>query len=88
MKRNMEKENHWGWKNAIDSSNNKTLDDFERWWVGENRWAEKFTWPDLDRATLIYYKMYIDNTEYVKKNKGFYDNRFKILDEIDPSRIQ
>ena len=87
MKRNMEIDNHWGWKFAIDASKNKSLDDCERWWVGENRWAEKFNWPDLDKATLIYYKMYIDNTEYVKNNKELYDLRFKLLDEIEPSRV-
>ena len=88
MKRNMEIEEHWGWKQAIESSNNKVLEDSERWWVGENRWAEKFTWPDLEKATLTYYKMYIDNTEYIKKNKDLFDARFKLLDEIEPSRVQ
>lgn len=52
-----------------ESSNNKVLEDYERWWVGENRWTEQFTLSDLDKATLTYYKMYIDNTEYIKKSR-------------------
>ena len=82
----MEAKNKWGWWKEIESSKGCTLDDENRCWVGENRWAECYEWPDLYRATIIYYKMHRDNSEYHYENKELFDNRFKLLDEICLSR--
>ena len=60
MKRKMEHDDRWGWGDVINDSKEKTLLDPDRWWVGRNRWSYCARWPDLDRATHIYIKMYLD----------------------------
>ena len=87
MKRKMEIEDHWGWRKSIEKSKGHIFDDNNRWWVGENRWAFCTNWPDLDRATFIYYDMYEDLITYQKQPDQQLDHRFKMLDQIDPSRI-
>lgn len=82
--RKMEHDDRWGWAKAIDSSHQGVLK--EKWWIGENRWGEYSEWPDLEKATRIYYNMYTDLTQFHEQCKTQYDNRFLLLDEICPQR--